>query len=97
VSPSTIARCGRRERAELEAVDEADVGGLARPERRAQPGEVAAVQPDAIDHAGRVDVHGHALGAGDDRAVQLLARRGSTCFESFSSASGRTRWSRSAS
>src|SRR5437868_956290 len=66
-SPSTIARCA-------EAVDEADVGRLTGPERLAQPAEVRLVQPVAVDHSGREDVHRYPLGAGEHGAIELLAR-----------------------
>ena len=98
VSPSTTARCGGAERPELEPVDEAAVGRLAGPERLTQPAQVRAVKPVAVDHApaGRREP----TPARRTRALRGRAPRavsGSTCFESFRSASGRTRWSREAS
>ena len=45
------------------------------PKRCAQTLQVAAMQPVAVDHRGRVDVHRDALGAREDRVVQLVAHR----------------------
>ena len=73
VDDRPMLRCGR---AQLEAVDQRDVGGLTGPERRPQPLQVAAVQPVAVDHRGRVDVDRDSLGARENRVVQLVAH----CF-----------------
>ena len=65
----------RGRRAEPEAVDERDVGGLARPQRLAQSAQVGLVQPVAVDHPGREHVHRDALRAREHRAIELVARR----------------------
>ena len=94
VSPSTTALCGGAERAEPEAVDEARLGARREVgEDVAQPREVRAVEAVAVDVAGGDDAHRdlrRRRRAPPGAAPR--AARGSTCFESFSSASGRVRW-----
>ena len=89
VSPSTTARCGGASGPEPEAVDEAHLGSRREVgEDVAEPVEVRAVQAVPVDVAGRDDPHGHVRRA-SSTAEQHLAHLGATCFESFSSASGR--------
>ena len=77
VSPSTTASCGGRERAEPEAVDQADLGGRReRGERLAQAAQVRAVQAVAVDGAGRDHADGDPGRAARHRAEELLALRG---------------------
>ena len=64
--------------AEPEAVDETRLGRRGQlPEDRPEPGEVAAVEPGAVDLVMRDDAECNTLGAADDRAEKLLPLLGS--------------------
>ena len=69
----------RRRRPEAEAVDEARLGRRRqRREHDAQAGEVAAVEAARSISPCEIDADGDPLGAGDDRAEELLAPLGRT-------------------
>ena len=67
----------RRSGTKAEAVDEARLGRWGQcGQHRAEPVEVAAVQPTAVDLAGRDKPYGDPVGAGYDRPEELLAPLG---------------------
>src|SRR4029079_15499243 len=67
----------RRGRAEAEAVDEADLCGRVQgSERRPESRQVRAVEPVAVDRAGRDHAHDDLLRAIEDRTEQLFPRFG---------------------
>ena len=92
VSPSTTARCAGASGPEPETVDEArlrarrEIG-----EHGAQPPEVRAVEAVAVDVAGRDHANRHLRRRIEHRPEKRSRTSGSTCLESFSSASGRVR------
>ena len=77
--------CSGAERPEPEAVDEARLGGRReRVQRTSAAREVRAVQPGAVDLAGRDDAHGDPRRAARrPRGRAPRAPPGASCFESF--------------